>query len=212
MPTPFHRILARLHCCALLLAIATLTACSDSIPQLHALPAEAVILSFGDSLTFGTGAPPGQSYPDQLARLSARRVVNGGVPGELSAQGVARLPSLLDAHQPDLLVLCHGGNDILRGLPTSQIQRNLSLMVQAAMQRNIDVILIGVPERSLLLRTAPLYEDVAQQNNVALEDDILVQVLGEKSLRSDRIHPNQHGYGRIAQAVYGLLQASGALP
>ena len=207
VPLPFRKLVRQLS--AALLAL-TLAACTEA-PQLAPIPADGVILSFGDSLTFGTGAARGQSYPDQLEKLTGRRVINAGVPGELSAAGAARLPGVLDQHRPDLLVLCHGGNDILRGYASATTQRNLTRMVQTARARGVEVVLIGVPERSLLLHAAPFYDEVARHSQVPLENQIMAEVLGERDLKSDRIHPNAQGYLRIAEAIHRLLQARGAL-
>lgn len=195
-----------------LLAVICLCACGKPLPPLDALQEDAVILAFGDSITYGSGAASTNSYPAQLAQLTGRRVINAGVPGEVSATGLARLPALLDRHMPDLLVLCHGGNDMLRKLDLDDLRDNLTQMIGAAHARGIPVILLGVPRPGLfLLDSADLYAAVAAETKVAFDGDILPEVYSDKTLKSDQIHPNADGYRRIAQAVTRLLQQSGAL-
>ncbi|UTF61303.1 arylesterase [Gilvimarinus sp. DA14] len=196
--------------CSIFIVWLFLVACSPA-PELDYLPQDAVILAFGDSLTHGTGAGEGQSYPQQLARLIDRKVVNRGIPGEVSAEGLARLPEVLDEVQPDLLLLCHGGNDILRTLNMQTMQHNLQQMIDLARARGVQVVLIGVPKRSLLLREEPLYAELAEQNAIPLLEDVVADVLGEAALRSDRVHPNAAGYGVMAEQVNQLLRDSGAL-
>ncbi|HXH71702.1 MAG TPA: arylesterase [Mariprofundaceae bacterium] len=200
-----HRALPILLLIALLLA-----ACSPS-PKLPALPPDGVILAFGDSLTYGTGAGEGQSYPAVLASLSGHEVVNAGIPGEISAKGLARLPALLDEVQPSLLILCHGGNDMLQKLDLGQTEANLRAMIDEAKQRNIPVVLIGVPKPGLLLGTAEFYDKVAKEMHVPIEDEALPSILSKGNLKSDYIHPNAAGYRLMAQSVLTFLQKFGAL-
>src|SRR5688572_30284204 len=94
------------YCGAFLLAAAlSLAACSDE-PKLPQLGADDVVLAFGDSITYGTGAGPEESYPEVLAQLIGRRVVSAGVPGEVTANGLQRLPDVLDEVKPKILLLC----------------------------------------------------------------------------------------------------------
>jgi len=195
----------------LLLVTALLGACGDQIPKLS-LPEDAVLLAFGDSITYGTGAEKQQSYPAILSRLSGHEVINAGIPGELSAQGRQRLPGLLDRYKPGLLILCHGGNDLLRRLNSADTRSNLEAMIDSASQRNIPVLLIGVPSFALLfLEANQIYDEVAEKFALLYEDKVLPRVESDPDLKSDRIHPNAEGYRQIAVAVQQLLQDSGAL-
>ena len=104
----------------------------DQTPKIEPLGDDAVILAFGDSLTFGTGAKKPQAYPAQLQALVSRTVINAGVPGEVSHTGLRRLPALLKQHQPNLVIICHGGNDILRRLNLQQTRNNIQAMIETS--------------------------------------------------------------------------------
>jgi acyl-CoA thioesterase I len=189
-----------------------LAACGSPTPPLPPLDASAVVLAFGDSLTFGTGAGTGESYPAQLERLIGRKVVARGVPGEVSAQGLARLPGVLEATAPRLLVLCHGGNDFLRKLPESEAAANVRAMVRLAREKGVAVVLIGVPKPGISPAPAAFYAEIAQEFAVPYEGSILKTVLTDNELKSDWVHPNAKGYARVAEAVAGLLKKAKALP
>lgn len=186
-------------------------ACSDPAPSLPILASDAVILAFGDSLTAGTGAGRDQDYPSRLASLTGRTVINAGVPGELTANGLRRLPALLDRHQPRLLILCHAGNDILRNRNRDQAAANLQAMIELAQERGIAVLLVGVPEPGLRLRVAAFYNDVARKQGVPLLNNILPEILGNNRYKSDAVHPNAAGYDKLANHIYTELQRAGAL-
>lgn len=179
--------------------------------KLPPLGSESVLLAFGDSLTFGTGANENESYPAQLEKLTGRRVVREGVPGEVSATGLARLPVALDEHRPRLLLLCHGGNDFLRRLPKAQAEANVRAMIQLARSRGVDVVLIGTPEFGFLLSPPDFYAQIAKEFRIPYESGVLSTILRDSNLKSDQIHPNAAGYRLMAQRVYELLQKSGAL-
>jgi acyl-CoA thioesterase I len=180
-------------------------------PRLERLPADAVVLAFGDSLTFGTGAAEEESYPAQLEKLIGRRVVRAGVPGEVTAQALARLPGALDEHAPRLLLLCIGGNDFLRRLGNEQAERNVREMVKVARGRGIAVLLIGTPEPGFSVSPPPFYAAVAKEFRLPYEAGVIGEVLKDRALKADPIHPNARGYRIIAERLAETLKASGAL-
>ncbi|MGD8566645.1 MAG: GDSL-type esterase/lipase family protein [Gammaproteobacteria bacterium] len=187
-------------------------ACSDKVPPLDKLPEDAVVVAFGDSLTYGTGAKDDETYPYYLSQIIQREVINAGNPGELSAEGRQRLPQVLDEHQPDLLILCHGGNDLLRKKSRENLVANLKAMIGQAKQRGIQVMLVGVPEPALfLLESAPFYAKIAHSENIPLEQAALPAIESDDTLKSDPIHPNAAGYRKLAHAIARLLQAAGAV-
>src|SRR3990172_12037168 len=136
-----------------------LVACSDR-PELPPLAGDDVILAFGDSLTNGTGANAEESYPAVLAELSGRQVINEGVPGEVSADGLRRLPGVLEEYQPRLLILCPGGNDFLQQMDMVGMEANVRGMIRLAQDQNIPVVLLGVPRPGLFLASAEVYKNI----------------------------------------------------
>lgn len=179
--------------------------------QPRALVRCAVVLAFGDSLTFGTGAAEAASYPAQLEQLIERKVVRAGVPGETSAQALARLPAALDEYAPQLVVLCSGGNDFLRRLGTAQAARNVRAMVKLARSRGMDVLLVGTPEPALRPSPPAFYAEIADELRVPYEGEVIAEVLKDASLKSDPVHPNARGYRVIAERIAERLRKSGAL-
>lgn len=195
-----------------LLILLLLAACSRDVQRLQPLAADAVILAFGDSLTYGSGVGADGSYPAVLERLSGHTVINSGIPGELSQQGLSRLAAELDEYKPSLLILCHGGNDMLRKQSMETMQGNLEKMIQQARGRGVQVVLLGVPQPALLgMKSAKVYKLVADDLNVPLEADVIPEVLSDTRFKSDQIHPNAAGYEMMAEAVYRLLVRNGAL-
>lgn len=174
---------------------------------LKPFPREHVILAFGDSLTYGYGASPTQSYPAILEQSIGHKVINAGIPGELSSEGLKRLPSLLAQYRPALLLLCHGGNDILQNKNPELLKSNLRSMINIARSQNVDIVLIGVPEFSIVFLTShPLYSEIASEFGVPIENEILGDVLSDNRNKSDQIHPNAQGYALMAKAIEEKLR------
>ena len=199
----------RANLLVLMLFVSLLSACSET-PQLSKLDSNAVILAFGDSLTNGNGATKEESYPAVLEKLSGRRVFNEGISGELSEAGLKRLPGLLEKHAPELLIICHGGNDFLRKKDLSRLESNLREMIALAKSRNIQVVMLGVPRPGIILSSAELYSNVAEESGVLFIEDLVADVLGDNGLKSDAVHPNNKGYRVMAEHMHDVLVESGA--
>ncbi|MDX1348275.1 MAG: arylesterase [Thiomicrorhabdus chilensis] len=209
MKQRLNRVGLPVHMSLLATLLLVLSGCSDH--KLPPLAENAQILAFGDSLTLGVGVPSAQSYPAILARLSGREVINAGVSGETTAQGLERLPELLERHQPALLILLQGGNDVLRNVPAETVEANLGRMIEMAQQKGVAVLLVGVPEKGVFADTADWYENLSDDYGVPLEEEIIADLMGRLSMKSDYVHFNEKGYQALAEAIYQKLQGSGAL-
>lgn len=182
-----------------------------NVPMLPQLSRGDTIVAFGDSLTFGFGADPEESYPAVLSKLTGFKVINAGVSGEISETGMKRLPGVLDKYKPDLLILCHGGNDILRNLDPAITADNIQNMIKEARKRNISVIILGVPKKGLTLPVPTFYKELADKYQIPYEPDIIRRVIADSSLKSDYIHPNAKGYEAIAKAIKEVLVKAGVI-
>ncbi len=174
------------------------------------LAPQATILAFGDSLTFGYNAKPEESYPTLLSHLSGYKVVNAGIPAETSADGLKRLPKLLEDNSIKLIILFFGGNDIIQNVSMKNLKTNLKTMIGMAKEKKIDVLLISVPNLNLFgLSPLELYEDIANEEHIPLLRGMLAEILENPSLKSDQIHPNALGYKIMGEKIYEKLKEEG---
>ena len=200
----------------LAVALAPLTACGRKTPRAQAVPAGATVLALGDSLTSGVGASSDTAYPAVLQQLTGWKVVNGGVSGDTSAQALARLPGLLQQHQPALVIVSIGGNDFLRRQTASDTRTRVRQICEQARASGAQVLLVAVPELSLLaaagrLSDHALYEEIADELRIPLHRKGWSAVLADARLRSDQIHANAAGYAQFAQGLVDTLRDTGLL-
>jgi acyl-CoA thioesterase-1 len=195
----------------IVLWLALLSGCGGNVPKVSKLASADVIVAFGDSLTFGTGASEAESYPIVLGQLIARKVVRAGVPGEVTEGGLARVQEVIDEHKPKLMIVCLGGNDMLRKVDEAQTKANLRTIIKTIQAQGIGVVLVGVPKPALLTSAAPFYAEIAKEFNVPYEGKIVTDVLYQRDQKSDAIHPNAKGYRRMAEAIAELLKKAGAV-
>jgi lysophospholipase L1-like esterase len=192
--------------------------CGRRKPRVQPVAPGATVLALGDSITHGSGAPAEASYPAVLAALTGWHVVNGGVPGDTSAQALARLPELMAEHTPALVIASIGGNDFLRRLPEADTRENLRRIVELARSGGAQVLLVAVPRPSMAaaavgsLSDHAMYEEVAEAMDVPLHRDGWSRVLADEALRSDRIHANARGYRQFAEGLAATAREAGFLP
>ena len=179
---------------------------SDKFDGAIMLPMDTKVLAFGDSITYGYRVSKDKDYPSQLSKLLHANVINAGKNGELTREGLRRLPALLEKHKPQILIICHGGNDIIRRRSLIKAKENIKKMIELARKKNIHVVLVGVPKEEVLtLSTAQIYYELANELGVPLEDEALKNILSDNYLKIDKIHPNEEGYKILANRLANLI-------
>ena len=194
-----------------LLFVFAVASCGAKGPRLAPLGQNDVVVAFGDSLTYGTGAKEDESYPAVLAQLIDRKVVRAGVPGETTSGGLARLEGVIQEHRPALMIVSLGGNDMLRKVDDAEIKGNLRKIIQTLREQGVAVVLFGVPRPALLTSAPEFYEELAKEFGIPYEGKIVTDVLYHPDQKSDHIHPNAKGYRRMAEAFAALLKKAGAI-
>ncbi len=177
-----------------------------------------LIAFLGDSLTAGNGLAEGEAYPALIqARLArdgrAVRIVNAGVSGDTSAGGLARLGWMLQ-QAPDIVVVALGANDGLRGLPVSELERNLTAIVTRSRESGARVLLVGmlVPPNygeDYTRGFAALFPALAEKHGVPFMPFLLEGVAAVPALNQpDGIHPNPDGVEAIVRRILPSVEAA----
>ncbi|MHB8825895.1 MAG: GDSL-type esterase/lipase family protein, partial [Thiobacillus sp.] len=132
-------------------------------------------------------------------------------PGDTTTTGLARLPEVLAEHRPRLVLLCLGGNDMLRKHPAATTENNLRLLIQTIRASGAEVALIAVPQPKLFGGAPDFYARIAEDMGLPLEADVFNDVLKDHRLKSDPIHANAAGYRVVAERLAEFLVEAGAL-
>jgi len=193
-----------------LILLFALSACGSK-HELTQLSDASTVLAFGDSLTAGKGVAKDDAYPAKLAQMIGVDVVNAGISGETTEEGLLRLPAELEKHSPDLVILFEGGNDILRNYDLAQTKQNLDAMIDQIRQSGAEVVLVAVPRKSLFSGAAELYIELAEEHQIPLQKNIVAKLIKKPEMKSDSVHFNQAGYQAVAEALKDLLEDHGAV-
>jgi acyl-CoA thioesterase-1 len=179
--------------------------------------AAGTVLIVGDSISAAFGLDTRAGWVALLEqRLEQQgfsdKVVNASITGDTSANGSARLPALLAAHKPDLVVLELGGNDGLRGMPVTQLQQNLASMIELSRKAGAEVLLLGMqlPPNYGARYTqsfAQVYHALAEEKKVPLVPFLLEGVGGVPTLmQADGVHPTASAQGKLLENVWPTLK------
>ncbi len=166
------------------------------------------IIAFGDSLVYGTGGSGG-GFVSILSRDLGVPIVNLGVPGDTTADGLIRIDEL-DEYKPKVVILLLGGNDYLKKVPPEQTFANLGKIIEDIHSRGAVVLLLGVRGGILRDNFASQYKALAKKYNTAFVFDVLDELIGLREYMADSVHPNDKGYqhiaGRVEPVLSGLLK------
>ncbi|MEN8165832.1 MAG: arylesterase [Acidobacteriota bacterium] len=178
----------------------------DTAPVTNPHPTGETIICFGDSLTFGTGAGSNEDYPSRLASLIGAEVINAGVPGDTTADALKRLEHDVLAHNPRIVLITLGGNDLMRDVSRGEAFANLEAIVRRIHQKGALVVVGGIEVPLFDRGFDEAYEDLQDTTGCLLIPNVLNGLIGKHDLMSDRIHPNSEGYKIMARRFHKEIE------
>jgi len=181
-------------------------ACWPGNPRAARPTAGTTVVAFGDSLVAGRGAQSGRDFVSVLSKRLGVPIINAGHSGDTTRAALARLDSDVLSRDPRIAIVLLGGNDYLRRVPIEETFANLTTIVDEIRSRGAAVVLVGVSVGMLSDPYAERYESLARQTTAALVPDILGGIIGHGDLMSDAIHPNEQGYGIMADRLEPVLR------
>lgn len=177
--------------------VVLLAACRPDVPNLDS-PGKTIVC-LGDSITAGVGSGPGEAYPELLAARLGTEVINAGVSGDTAEQGLARVDEVL-AQEPWMVIVELGGNDILRQVPPERTEAALRQILDRLVSARVVPVLVAV-DAPLGASYQGIYDRLADEYKAPLVDDAIGDILRDRSLKADMIHPNAEGQKVLAAAI-----------
>ncbi len=189
----------------LLILLILAAGCGDKYAITNINSSGTNIICFGNSITEGVGASEGEDFPSLLARELDLPVINAGRSGDTSASGLARITADVLRKDPKIVIVEFGGNDFLRKVPQSETFNNIDQIVQKIQSAGAMVILVEIktgPFQSYLKG----YKKIARQRGALLIPNLLKNIMGNRQLMADSIHPNSAGNRQIAAKLLPQLK------
>lgn len=162
------------------------------------------VICFGDSLTEGVGADDNQTYPYFLQQEISIPVINEGVRGDTSQDGLNRLDSLNDVKN-SLVIVEFGANDFFRQVPPFLTKQNIEKIVDKLKDKGATVVVVSVEDKQLN-SLYKMLQSVAKDKNILFIDGILNEFWNNRNMFFDDVHPNSQGYKIVAEKIYKNIQ------
>ncbi|MFA5063126.1 MAG: GDSL-type esterase/lipase family protein [Candidatus Omnitrophota bacterium] len=165
------------------------------------------VICFGDSITFGYGVDSGEDYPTSLRKiLSNTVVINAGVDGDTSVEGLNRINTDVLKKNPRLVLIEFTGNDFLKKVPMTNTIKNIRKMIEEIQRQGAMTAIVDVSAGLFLIEYRVRLFNLARQTNSIFIPEALGGILTNPSMKSDFMHPNKNGYGIVAQRVYSGIK------
>jgi acyl-CoA thioesterase I len=163
------------------------------------------IVVFGDSLVYGVGSTQGEDFVSVLENISGEGIVNLGVSGDTTADGLKRIDGVLKEN-PKVVMVLLGGNDFLRKVPIETTFENLDAIVTRLDEYGAVVIILGVQGGLLTDPYKDRFEKLAKDHQSLYVPNVLGGLIGNNTYMSDSVHPNDAGYAKIATKILPVLK------
>lgn len=163
-------------------------------------PKAGPIVAFGDSLTYGQGVSSENAYPAVLEKMWQREVINLGVSGDTSLDGLAR-KEIISRYAPSFVLIEFSANDFFRKVPREQTKKALTDIIDYVQNIGAVAVLVDTGGNSLMKPYKTMLKQLAKEKKTLYIDGIMDGIFNNKNLKSDKIHPNQEGYKIIAEKI-----------
>lgn len=162
------------------------------------------IICFGDSLTFGYGAGPGEDYPNALGKLINLPVINAGVDGDTTFSALERLDDVL-TKDPRLVIVEFCGNDFIKKIPRSDTVKNLGIIIDRIQEKGAVVALVDISAGMFFQEYRTDFKKLAAEKKAIFIPVVLFKIITNPAMKSDFFHPNARGYKIIASRIYQAI-------
>lgn len=158
------------------------------------------IICFGDSLTQGYGSTNNQSYPYHLQKLVNIPVVNKGITGNTTKDGLNRIDDILQ-FKNSLIIIEFGANDFFQQIPISETKNNMEQLIDKLTNTKNIIVLVSTEDKQLH-QLYIMLKSLAEEKKVLFINGILNEIWNNRNLFSDEVHPNSNGYKLVADKIY----------